>query len=148
MNGSTCLKQLCSIFLLFVFVSATPHANVSTDSKNIFELSTMSTNRHFLLTLKTEDGKAPQINTFHNWIVTLTDYQGAPVYPAYFSLSGGMPAHGHGLPTQPMITRHLGKGNYLIEGVKFNMYGEWQLKFHITANKTEDKVIADFAITY
>ena len=148
MNGSICFNPLRGMFLLIFFVATATHANKSADSKNAFALSATSTNKQFQLALKTEDGYTPQINKFHNWIMTLTDHRGTPVFPAYFSLSGGMPSHGHGLPTQPIVTRHLGEGTYLIEGVKFNMYGDWQLKFHITANNTEDRVIADFAITY
>lgn len=43
-----------------------------------------------------------------------------------------MPDHGHGLPTAPRVTRHLGGGRYLVEGMRFNMSGWWRLKFTVT----------------
>ena len=36
-----------------------------------------------------------------------------------------MPSHGHGLPTAPRTTTHLGDGRYRIEGMEFNMSGQW-----------------------
>src|SRR4249920_3274177 len=31
---------------------------------------------------------------------------------------GGMPQHGHGLPTRPVVSRELADGTYLMEGMK------------------------------
>ena len=51
-----------------------------------------------------------------------------------------MPQHGHGLPTQPRITDDQGNGEYLVEGMKFQMPGWWTLSFHITADDQSDSV--------
>ena len=40
--------------------------------------------------------------------VIVTDANGAPVEDARITVDGGMPQHGHGLPTQPRVTRYLG----------------------------------------
>jgi hypothetical protein len=42
-----------------------------------------------------------------------------------------MPQHGHGLPTQPQVTRELGDGRYLLEGMKFSMPGWSDLKLQV-----------------
>lgn len=57
---------------------------------------------------------------------------GQPVTDASITVDGGMPQHGHGLPTRPRITKNLGKGWYEVSGVRFNMGGWWELKLAIT----------------
>jgi hypothetical protein len=52
-----------------------------------------------------------------------------------------MPQHGHGLPTSPQATEYLGDGRYLIEGVRFNMGGWWELKFSISAGQGDDSAV-------
>ena len=69
----------------------------------------------------------PQIGRFQEWVIELKDRSGAAIYPARFRIAGGMPAHGHGLPTLPKVTEYLGDGRYLVEGLKFNMGGMWVL---------------------
>jgi hypothetical protein len=51
-----------------------------------------------------------------------------------------MPQHGHGLPTQPLVTAYLGDGTYLVEGMKFQMGGWWVVDFTIEANGQSDTV--------
>ena len=65
--------------------------------------------------------------------------QGA-VEGATIAVDGGMPEHGHGLPTTPRVTRGLGGGAYQVEGLKFNMGGWWELKFRITSRAGTDSV--------
>lgn len=64
----------------------------------------------------------------------------APVEGASITVDGGMPQHGHGLPTRPKVTRSLGDGTYQVDGVKFNMGGWWELKFRITSAAGTDSV--------
>ncbi len=75
----------------------------------------------------------------HAWVLTLTTPDGKPVEGAKVSIDGGMPQHGHGLPTNPQMTTYLGEGRYRIEGVKFNMGGWWELKFAISAPLGDDR---------
>ena len=47
---------------------------------------------------------------------------------------GGMPQHGHGLPTVPkVIGRQDANGRAIVGGVRFNMPGWWELKCRSTA---------------
>jgi hypothetical protein len=80
------------------------------------------------------------INRMQAWEVTVLDEAGKPVEGAKVEVDGGMPDHGHGLPTAPRVTKDLGAGKYLVEGVKFNMAGWWQLKFGIDSGQCRDKV--------
>ncbi len=82
----------------------------------------------------------PAINQIHSWRITLTTPAGVPVTHAHFAVDGGMPEHGHGLPTQPQVTQELGGGVYLMEGMKFSMSGWWEIKLAIDTANTSDKV--------
>ena len=82
----------------------------------------------------------PAINQMHSWKVKLATVDGAPVTHARFAIDGGMPQHGHGLPTQPRVTRELDPGTYLLDGMKFSMTGWWELKLAIDAAGGPDKV--------
>lgn len=64
--------------------------------------------------------------------LTLRDSAGAPVVGAQVKVDGGMPQHGHGLPTKPRVIREEAEGVYLVDGLKFNMGGWWELKFVVT----------------
>ena len=63
--------------------------------------------------------------------LAVSDRQGKPLRNAAITVDGGMPQHGHGLPTRPRITRELSAGVYEVSGVRFNMGGWWELKFTI-----------------
>jgi hypothetical protein len=51
-----------------------------------------------------------------------------------------MPAHSHGMPTNPQVTANLGGGNYKIEGLQFQMGGDWEVVFTITSGAVSDVV--------
>lgn len=80
------------------------------------------------------------INAIHAWELRLTDPHGKPVDGAEISITGGMPMHGHGLPTAPRVTQNLGGGRYLVEGIKFNMSGWWELSLQIEGGAGHDRV--------
>ena len=80
------------------------------------------------------------INQLHAWQVKLTSPAGMPVANARIKVDGGMPQHGHGLPTRPQVTRELPDGRYLIEGMKFSMTGWWEIKLAIDGPEGADRV--------
>lgn len=82
----------------------------------------------------------PAINQLHSWKVKLATSEGTPVAGAKFGVDGGMPQHGHGLPTQPRVTRELEEGTYLLDGMKFSMTGWWEVKLDIQGPQGPDKV--------
>lgn len=84
--------------------------------------------------------QAPAINQMHSWKVKLATRDGAAVHGASFAVDGGMPRHGHGLPTQPRVTRELADGTYQLDGMKFSMTGWWELKLDIQGPQGADKV--------
>lgn len=74
------------------------------------------------------------------------DAEGRAIDEAQISIDGGMPQHGHGLPTRPRVTRSLGDGIYEIEGVRFNMGGWWEFKLAIAGSRGPDTVTFNLAL--
>jgi hypothetical protein len=77
----------------------------------------------------------------HRWTLHVETAAGAPIDSGDFAVDGGMPQHGHGLPTKPRVTRALGNGDHLVEGMKFNMGGWWVVKFRVDAEAGRDSVV-------
>jgi hypothetical protein len=80
------------------------------------------------------------INQIHSWTIHVATPDGRPVTDAAIAVGGDMPQHGHGLPTRPQVTRYLGNGDYLVEGMKFQMGGWWVVDFTIDAHGQRDTV--------
>jgi hypothetical protein len=72
--------------------------------------------------------------------VRITDAHGSAVEGATVSVDGGMPQHGHGLPTSPRVTAYRGDGVYQIDGVRFNMGGWWEFKLGVAAAAGTDTI--------
>jgi hypothetical protein len=84
--------------------------------------------------------KPVAINKIHSWVLQIRKPDGERVSNAKIHVSGGMPMHGHGLPTSPRVTKYLNDGKYLIEGVRFNMTGWWELKFMIKSGHHKENI--------
>ena len=93
---------------------------------------------HYVATL--EPAKALHPRQMQTVRVTVRDADGHAIDEAQISIDGGMPQHGHGLPTRPRVTRNLGDGIYEIEGVRFNMGGWWEFKLAIGGSRGADTV--------
>jgi hypothetical protein len=81
-----------------------------------------------------------RLGKMHAWTLALTDRRGRPVDTARIGIDGGMPRHGHGLPSAPAVTQALGDGRFLIEGMKFNMRGWWELDLTIDGPAGTDTI--------
>ena len=84
--------------------------------------------------------KPAAINQLHSWQVKVATPAGVPIAHARIKVDGGMPQHGHGLPTRPQVTQELSGGTYVIEGMKFSMTGWWEIKLAIDTQNGTDKV--------
>jgi hypothetical protein len=93
----------------------------------------------FRVSYQPESAPVP-IRKLHAWTLHVARPDGAPVADAQIEVDGDMPQHLHGLPTRPRMTRYLGDGKYLVEGIKFQMGGWWVMDFHITAGGRKDTV--------
>ena len=103
-----------------------------------------SANGVYVATLQPERALKPrQMQTVR---VTVADAAGTPVEDAAITIDGGMPEHGHGLPTRPRMTRALATGTYEVEGVRFNMGGWWEFRITITSARGTDTVTFNLAL--
>jgi hypothetical protein len=96
-------------------------------------------------TIRPQGDSIPQ-GRLQKWTLHLETAAGAPVDSAMVTIDGGMPQHGHGLPTRPQVTRVLGNGDHLVEGMKFNMGGWWVVKFHVDAAAGRDSVVFNLSL--
>jgi len=81
-----------------------------------------------------------EINQMHSWTLHITA-DGEPVSDAVLAVEGGMPKHDHGLPTRPRITEELGEGDYQLGGMRFHMWGDWEVSIEIKAAGKTDTVV-------
>jgi hypothetical protein len=93
----------------------------------------------FVVTLQ-PPAAPPAINQMHAWGVRVSTPAGLPVSGAQITVDGGMPQHGHGLPTRPQVRPANDEGAYLLEGMKFSMTGWWEIKFTIQTPTGADNV--------
>jgi hypothetical protein len=78
------------------------------------------------------------VNVLHEWVLHIETADGLPVEGALVTVDGDMPAHGHGMPTVPQVTADLGGGDYLVEGMEFQMGGYWIIDVAVTADGETD----------
>ncbi len=97
-----------------------------------------SANHLYVATL--EPSRELRVRQMQTIRVSISGREGRPVLGASLTINGGMPQHGHGLPTKPRMTRDLGAGTYEIEGVRFNMGGWWEFKLTIASELGNDTV--------
>lgn len=117
------------------------HGNSSQVNASDLDTSTekLTENGAFKVSFKSELDPIV-IGPIHSWTIHVETADGQPVEGAAILVNGGMPEHGHGLPTAPQVTKDLGNGDYLVEGLKFQMGGWWEVKFNISADGTTDDV--------
>jgi hypothetical protein len=99
----------------------------------------LSANGLFRASFTVAEAAVP-VNKLHTWTLHVETAGGEPVDDATIAVDGDMPAHGHGLPTRPEVTQALGNGDYLVEGMKFQMGGLWVIDFDITVDGQTDRV--------
>ncbi|WP_241014560.1 FixH family protein [Burkholderia sp. Ac-20379] len=80
------------------------------------------------------------LNRIHTWRIRLTSRSGAPVDGATISVDGGMPEHGHGLPTRPRVVPAGSDGLYALQGMKFSMTGWWEIRLGVHSPIGSDAV--------
>ncbi len=86
------------------------------------------------------------INETHAWTLHIETDDGSPVTDAEIAIDGGMPEHNHGFPTAPRVTENLGEGDYLLEGMRFNMGGVWVLTLEVSSGGQSDTVTFEFEL--
>ena len=134
------------IIAIFIFDRQAPKETTMTMQQKIatipgdldYSKTQTSVNKNYLISIKSLINPIP-LNQIHQWEIRIKTSQGVPVNGAAISVVGGMPMHKHGMPTAPRVTKDLGQGDYLLEGMKFSMTGWWELIVQVVKDFEEDK---------
>lgn len=132
------LARLVTFFALATTAAATEH------EPETLHWQAISGGGNYLVSLAPREQRIP-IGRHHDWVLGLTSASGGIVSGARLRLTGGMPGHGHGMPSQPLVTEELRPGQYRVEGMQFNMHGQWQIVIGIDGQAGPDR--ADFLLT-
>ena len=127
-GGGPCknLRILAAAALGLTLAGATAAATEQHDP-----LLTRTTDQGLFNAQISSDANPIPMRRIHTWTIQLADRSGRPVDGAAIGVSGGMPDHGHGLPTQPQVSTTDTPGRYKINGVRFSMTGWWVLNLAI-----------------
>lgn len=129
--------------LLFWTMSESRHLQASSTASvdgEVAEDQVASDGGKFLLTFQPAEGE-PGLGPIAVWHLGIRTPDGTPVRNAEIGVSGGMPEHGHGLPTSPAPTGEISPGLYTIDGVRFSMTGRWEFVFEISADGVNDRAV-------
>jgi len=130
-------RFFASIFSLLVVLLTAACAAPPADLD--LALTHTTVEKKFVVTLEPPTTSAA-INQIHSWRIQVASPTGVPITHARIAVDGGMPQHGHGLPTRPQATQELFDGTYLLEGMKFSMTGWWEIKLAIQSAEGSDTV--------
>ena len=122
---------------LVVFLLFTPQMLAA----EIYDGPTQESKYHVVLDAPVD---GVRLNRVQEWTVTLRDEEGEPITPRSLVFLGGMPGHGHGLSSSPRVTEQLSPGRFLIDGVLFHMYGDWEIVIGVVGDAGADKVTIPF----
>ena len=123
------------LMLIFILDSAALAADQT-------KMTRTSGEGHFTVTIESWL-KPLKLGRMHAWTAEIRDADGKPVTTASIKVGGGMPIHNHGFTTEPVMTKELEPGKYLLEGFKFSMGGPWVIFLDITASGKTDSVAFD-----
>jgi hypothetical protein len=101
----------------------------------------------YIFSLYSTDAKIP-FKKIHSWVVHIETKDGKPVEKAKVYVFGGMPVHQHDFPTKPRVKKNLGNGDYLVEGIKFNMPGQWEMRFNIKDGNKSSRTVFQFSLSH
>lgn len=152
------MKMRCILlsFLLLssISASATTPENISTLEEMIkpeaysdraHAITRMSEDKKYRVKLYSSQHPLP-LGKIHGWMLKVELADGKPLEQAKIYVHGGMPVHRHGFPTNPRVTKYLGNGYYQVDGIKFSMSGDWEMRFNIKEPHQRDRVIFNIKI--
>jgi cytochrome c peroxidase len=84
------------------------------------------------------------LRDFHTWTL---DFSPHPKLDAV-AFEATMPAHGHGLATQPTIRSLQPAGRFLVDGVRFHMPGDWVIRVRFHDAQGWDSITIPFRVEF
>lgn len=109
----------------------------------VLKYKTLSNSGTYSVSYSCEPDPIP-VNEFFSLEVAVVDSRdpSRPVGEVVVVADASMPAHRHGMNTQPEV-RALGKGRFTVAGMLFHMPGHWELYFDITHDAVTERAQFD-----
>jgi len=144
------MRYISGIWLAVLLVGCGHHHDTEEVDESHENVWTQTSEKGlFTVSLDPQDEDDIDLNEFLEWVVTIETAEGEPVTPARVTVGGGMPAHGHGLPSQPQISASGDDdGKYLLKGLMFSMQGMWAIDLNIQSESLADQVSFDLQLGY
>ena len=144
-------RQRVKIYTFYKFITAliSFYIIVNSAALQAQELEFKTSNTQYQLQLVAPE--TPALNTIYLWkaVIKSDSVSLNKLTLADLAITGGMLAHGHGLPTQPkaMNLSHNSANqiSFDIQGLKFQMWGKWHVQVSIMQSPTP--LIAYFELT-
>lgn len=133
------LRLLGAALLLLTAIGCSMPGAADAPADLDLERSQLSANGLYRATIRPDTDPIP-VNQLHSWTLHVETARGEPLTAAAIVVDGDMPQHGHGMPTRPEVTQELGNGDYLVEGLRFQMGGWWVVEFTIDGEAGQDTV--------
>lgn len=105
----------------------------------------LSQSGRFEIMIRPEAGSVP-LGVLHAWIVEVRLPGGEPAGVRQLVFDGGMPQHAHGFETSPRVTDALGPGAFRVDGVRFHMAGDWQIRVDVATEGVADTALFDVRV--
>jgi hypothetical protein len=121
----------------YTAATAKSHVKPYSESSAIMQ---MTDDKKYRVTLHSNVFPIP-MQKIHSWTAQIETADGKPLEKAKIYIHGGMPAHRHGFPVQPRVKKYLGDGKHLINGVKFSMMGDWEMRINIKEETRRDRAV-------
>ena len=122
------------------------HYASSTNFREHLDLGTEQWSRQRLYRVSVGQRPEPALNQFQAWSLQIATAEGQPVTGAVVNVNGGMPQHGHGMPTQPQVHPGTAPGEYRVDGLQFSMPGWWEVHVYVSKDRIDD--IATFNLVF
>ncbi|KGJ96051.1 hypothetical protein [Thalassotalea sp. ND16A] len=131
--------------ILFGVLAVKVSAGEQDPHQGLQHYQTLSSQGHFRLQLQPKS--SIELNTVHSWQARIIVQQPGSAFAHRFSqltaadiqISGGMPGHEHGFPTQPVVSKIINRSptqlDFLVAGIKFQMWGQWVIRVNLAAEK-------------
>jgi len=114
------------------------HYASSLDFRAQLDLGTEQASRQQHYRVRVHERSEPALNQFQAWTLQVTSADGKPVSGAAVNVTGGMPQHGHGMPSLPQVSPGTAPGEYRVEGLQFSMPGWWEVHVYVSKDRVDD----------
>ncbi len=132
------MEKLWSLIVVLTLGLLSASASAS-DAYSIQKAQVSNDDYHLTVFL---DKNEFEFNRIHSWRLQVKTSDGEPADNLAITVpNGGMEAHGHGLPTIPVVEPGQMPGNYWVRGMKFQMPGDWFVEFEISQQGKETQII-------